>query len=101
MRSICPQDIGLAHKAAAVLPNLALNNVAIKHAEILAGDVAAAPFDKIIINIALAPKLLHTLLAQLTEGGRLFVTEDVGIKQLVEYVNNSGNYSRLELFEVP
>ena len=93
-------DKELAYRASLLLPKLQLNNLAIKHGELLAGDHSAAPFNKIIINIPIEHKAIEPLLAQLINGGKLFVIEGCGkVTKLVEYLNNDNNYSRLELFE--
>jgi protein-L-isoaspartate(D-aspartate) O-methyltransferase len=79
----------LATRAREILARLGYRNVCVIHGDGSVGLPEHAPFDKILVAAA-APSIPQSLVAQLTEGGRLVVPVGGRYEQQVHIVHKQG-----------
>jgi protein-L-isoaspartate(D-aspartate) O-methyltransferase len=89
----------LAMKAHAILARLGYINVHVVVGDGSVGLSEHAPFDKILVAAA-APKIPESLIAQLTDGGRLVVPVGSRVEQQVQVVRKVGSETVVTLHDL-
>ena len=80
----------LAEKARQILSQLGYTNVRVVHGDGSVGLPQQAPFDKILVAAA-APRVPHSLIEQLADGGRLVIPIGTRLEQQVQVVRKVGD----------